>query len=61
MNKDADFVFQWVKSFLGECRALSDVRATTEWVQQYISFFGEMFHNAVLTSADRIHIHTTLN
>ena len=33
MNKDADFVFQGVKSFLGTCRALSDVLAAMEWVQ----------------------------
>ena len=47
MNKDADFVFQGVKSFLGACRALSDVLAAMEWVQPDISFFGEMFLNAV--------------
>ena len=46
MNKDADFVFQGVKSFLGACRALSDVLAAMEWVQPDISFFGEMFLNA---------------
>ena len=46
MNKDADFVFQGVKSFLGVCRALSDVLAAMEWVQPDISF-GEMFLNAV--------------
>ena len=46
MNKDADFVFQGVKSFLGTCRALSDVLAAMEWVQPDISFFGEMFLNA---------------
>ena len=55
MNKDADFVFQGVKSFLGACRALSDVLATMEWVQPDISFFGKMFLNLLLvtiTSAD---------
>ena len=46
MNKVNDFVFQGVKSFLGACRALSDVFATMEWVQPDISFFGEMFLNA---------------
>ena len=46
MNKDADFVFQRVKSFLGACRALSDVLVTMEWVQPDISFFGKMFLNA---------------
>ena len=46
MNKDADFVFQGVKSFLGACRALSDVLAAIEWVLPDISFFGEMFLNA---------------
>ena len=46
MNKDADFVFQGVKSFLGACRALSDVLAAMEWVHPDISFFGEMFLNA---------------
>ena len=46
MNKDADFVFQGVKSFLGACRALSDVLAAMEWVQPDISFFGDMFLNA---------------
>ena len=46
MNKDADFVFQGVKYFLGACRALSDVLAAMEWVQPDISFFGEMFLNA---------------
>ena len=46
MNKDADFVFQEVKSFLGACRALSDVLAAMEWVQPDISFFGDMFLNA---------------
>ena len=46
MNKDADFVFQGVMSFLGACRALSDVLAAMEWVQPDISFFGEMFLNA---------------
>ena len=51
MNKDADFVFQGVKSFLGTCRALSDV-AGMEWVQQDISFFGKMFLNAAPSSAD---------
>ena len=30
MTKDADFVFQGVKSFLGACRALSDILATME-------------------------------
>ena len=45
MNKDADFVFQEVKSFLGACRALSDVLAAMEWVQPDISFFGDMFLN----------------
>ena len=45
MNKDAEFVFQGVKSFLGACRALSDVLAA-KWVQPDISFFGEMFLNA---------------
>ena len=30
MDKDADFVFQGVKSFLGACRALSDILATME-------------------------------
>ena len=41
--QDADFVFQGVKSFLGACRALSDVLTAMEWVQPDISFFGEMF------------------
>ena len=45
MNEDADFVFQGVKSFLGACRALSDVLAAMEWVQPYIPFFSEMFLN----------------
>ena len=62
MNKDADFAFQGVKSFLGACRALSDVLAAMEWVQPDISFFGEMFLNAVPSQLQqiRIHIHTTL-
>ena len=46
MNEGGDFVFQGVKSFLGACRALSDVPAAMEWVQPDISFFGEMFLNA---------------
>ena len=46
MNKDSDFVFQGVKSFLGACRVLSDVLATMEWYQPDISFFGEMSLNA---------------
>ena len=46
MNKDADFAFQGVKSFLGTCRTLSHVLATMEWVQPDISFCGEMFLNA---------------
>ena len=45
MNKDADFVFQEVKSFLGACRALSDVLVAMEWVQTDVSFFGEIFLN----------------
>ena len=43
-----------MQSFLGARRALSDVLAAMEWVQQDISF-GEMFLNAVpsqVTSAD---------
>ena len=54
MNKDSDFVFQGVKSFLGACRALSDVLAAMEWVQPDISFFGEMFMLLLVTvtSAD---------
>ena len=40
-----------MKSFLGACRALSDVLAAMEWVQPDISFFGEMFLVTV-TSAD---------
>ena len=47
MNKDADFEFQGVKSFLGACRALSDVLAAMEWVQPDMPLFGEMFLNAV--------------
>ena len=46
MNEDADFVFQGVKSFLGACRALSDVLAAMECVQPDIPFFSEMFLNA---------------
>ena len=46
MNEDADFAFQGAKSFLGACRALSDVLAAMEWVQPDISFFSEMFHAA---------------
>ena len=46
MNKDADFVFQGVKSLLCACRALSDVLDAMEWVQPDISFFGKMFLNA---------------
>ena len=46
MNKDADFVLQGVKSFLGACRTLSHILAAMEWVQQDISFFGEMFDAA---------------
>ena len=48
MNKDADFVFQGVKSFLGACRASRCIGlAAMEWVQPDISFLGEMFLNAV--------------
>ena len=46
MNKDADFVLQGVKSFLGACTTLSDVLAAMEWVQPDISFLGEMFFSA---------------
>ena len=55
MNEDADFVFQEVKSFLGACRALSDVLGAMEWVQPDISFFGDSFLMLLLvtvTSAD---------
>ena len=50
MNKDADFVFQGVKSVLGACRALSDVLAAMEWVQPDISFLGEMFSTLLLVT-----------
>ena len=61
MNKDADFVFQGVKSFLGACRALSGILAAMEWVQPDISFFGKMFLNAVPSHSNfSRHIHTTL-
>ena len=43
MKQDADFVFQRVKSFLGACRALTDVDAAMEWVQSNISFLGRCF------------------
>ena len=46
MNKDTDFVFQGVKSFLGAFRALSDILSAMEWVQPDISFFDEIFLNA---------------
>ena len=46
MNKDANYIFQGVKSFLGACRAISDILAAVEWVQPDISFLGEMFLNA---------------
>ena len=52
MNKDADFVFQGVKSFLGACRSLTDVLAAMEWVQPDISFFGEMLLLVTISSAD---------
>ena len=52
MFKVADFVFQGVQSFLGAQRTLSDVLAAMEWVQPDISFFGEMFLNAVASHSN---------
>ena len=54
MNKDADFVFQGVKYFLGARRALSDVLAAMEWVQPDISLFGETFLNAATSHTSLI-------
>ena len=55
MNKDADFVFQGAKSFLGACRALSDVLAAMEWVSQTHPSLARCFLMLLLvtvTSAD---------